>query len=265
MIKTASPRSSRPAPAHCSSHEKIKFDRNPRINLVPFISSLLKDACQISQAIRDAWSAVQNVLHSAISKQQLTAAATQHSATRSLPPSHTTVSHSHFGAFRSLCLSFRALPCLTTHVWPVAKCFSGVAVLVVVIVADHSSLPRSAGCRTRCPVVHLARSSQHTCDLIPPTGAARPPRPAACAASAPYHTDTRDSAGTPPMSLDLSGTFPAQRTVDCSDPPGIPPPPSRTVFLDEPDTHVFIPPIPRLSHSSGRQKDYITYLFSFLN
>ena len=69
--------------------EKNKFDRYPHINLVPFIlettgrpgpqakkfiSYLLRDADTPPLAIRDTWSTIQSVLHSAISKQQLTAA-----------------------------------------------------------------------------------------------------------------------------------------------------------------------------------------------
>ena len=69
----------------------MKFDRYPHINLFPFIlettgslgcharkfiSNLVKDADQPSLAIRDTWSAVQSVLHNAISKQQLPATAT---------------------------------------------------------------------------------------------------------------------------------------------------------------------------------------------
>ena len=71
--------------------EKGKFDRYPHINLVPFIlettgrrgpharkfiSNLMRDADNPPLAIRDTWSALQSVLHSAISKQQLTAAVT---------------------------------------------------------------------------------------------------------------------------------------------------------------------------------------------
>ena len=71
--------------------EKNKFDRYPHINLVPFIlettgrlgpharkfiSYLMWDADNPPLAIRDTWSAIQSVLHSAISKQQLTAAVT---------------------------------------------------------------------------------------------------------------------------------------------------------------------------------------------
>ena len=69
--------------------EKNKFDRYPHINLVPFIletagrlgphakkfiSCLLRDAGNPPQAIRDTWSTIQSVLHSAITKQQHTAA-----------------------------------------------------------------------------------------------------------------------------------------------------------------------------------------------
>ena len=70
--------------------DKNKFDRYPHINLVPFIVEttcrpapharkfishyLMRDADKPPQAIRDTWSAIQSVLHSAISKQQLTAA-----------------------------------------------------------------------------------------------------------------------------------------------------------------------------------------------
>ena len=71
--------------------EKNKLDRYPHINLVPFIlettcrpspharnfiSYLMRDADNPPLAIRDTWSAIQSVLHSAISKQQLTAAVT---------------------------------------------------------------------------------------------------------------------------------------------------------------------------------------------
>ena len=71
--------------------EKKKFDRYPHINLVPFIletkgrpaphakmfiSYLMRDADNPPLAIRDTWSTIQSVLHSAISKQQLTAAVT---------------------------------------------------------------------------------------------------------------------------------------------------------------------------------------------
>ena len=71
--------------------EKNRFDRYPHINLVPFIlettgrpgpharksiSHLLRDADNPPPAIRDTWSAIQSVLHSAISKEQLTAAVT---------------------------------------------------------------------------------------------------------------------------------------------------------------------------------------------
>ena len=71
--------------------EKNKFDKYPHINLVPFIlettgrlgpharkfiSYLMRDADNPPLAIRDTWSAIQSVLHSAISKQQLTAAVT---------------------------------------------------------------------------------------------------------------------------------------------------------------------------------------------
>ena len=41
-----------------------------------FISYLMRDADNPSQAVRDTWSTIQSVLHSAISKQQLTAAVT---------------------------------------------------------------------------------------------------------------------------------------------------------------------------------------------
>ena len=71
--------------------EKNKFDRYPHINLVPFIlettgrpgpharkfiTNLMRDADNPPLAIRDTLSAIQSVLHSAISKQQLTAAVT---------------------------------------------------------------------------------------------------------------------------------------------------------------------------------------------
>ena len=71
--------------------EKNKFDRYPHINLVPFIlettgrpgpharkfiSHLLRDADNQPQAVRHTWSTIQCVLHSAMSKQQLTAAVT---------------------------------------------------------------------------------------------------------------------------------------------------------------------------------------------
>ena len=71
--------------------EKNKFDRYPHVNFVPFIlettgrpgpharkfiSCLMRDADSPPLAIRDTWSTIQSVLHSATSKQQLTAAVT---------------------------------------------------------------------------------------------------------------------------------------------------------------------------------------------
>ena len=71
--------------------EKNKFDRYPHIDLVPFIleitgqpgpharkfmNCLLRDVDNPPLAVRDTWSTIQSVLHSAISKQQLTAAVT---------------------------------------------------------------------------------------------------------------------------------------------------------------------------------------------
>ena len=73
------------------SAEKNKFDRYPHIKLVPFIlettgrpgpharkfiSYLMRDADNPPLAIRNTLSAIQSVLHSAMSKQQLTAAVT---------------------------------------------------------------------------------------------------------------------------------------------------------------------------------------------
>ena len=79
-------------PGHMAKRaEKTKFDRYPHINLVPFILEttgrpgpharkfiiyLLRDADNPPIAVRDTWSTIQSVLHSAISKQQLTAAVT---------------------------------------------------------------------------------------------------------------------------------------------------------------------------------------------
>ena len=79
-------------PGHMDKRvEKTIFDRYPHINLVPFIlettgrpvpharkfiSYLMRDADNPPLAIRDTWSAIQSVPHSAISKQQLTAAVT---------------------------------------------------------------------------------------------------------------------------------------------------------------------------------------------
>ena len=79
-------------PGHMAKRaEKSKYDRYPHINLVPFtlettgqpgphgrkfISNLMRDADNPPLAIRDTWSAIQSVLHSAIFKQQLTAAVT---------------------------------------------------------------------------------------------------------------------------------------------------------------------------------------------
>ena len=71
--------------------DKNKFDRDPHINLVPFIlettgrpgpharkfvNYLLRDADNPPTAVRDTRSTIHSVLHSAISKQQLTAAVT---------------------------------------------------------------------------------------------------------------------------------------------------------------------------------------------
>ena len=74
-------------PSHMAKRaEKSKCDRYPHINLVlettgrpghhtkKFISNLMKDADNPPLAIQDTWSAIQSVLHGAISKQQLTAA-----------------------------------------------------------------------------------------------------------------------------------------------------------------------------------------------
>ena len=79
-------------PEHMAKRaETTKFDRYPHINLVPFIlettswpgphakkfiNFLLRDADNPPIAVRDTWSTIQSVLHSAISKQQLTAAVT---------------------------------------------------------------------------------------------------------------------------------------------------------------------------------------------
>ena len=146
--------------------EKIKFDRYPHINLVPFvlettgrpshhakkcISSLMKDADQPSLAIRDTRTSQRHFQTTTHSSSHVTP------STHYLPPIfHLGFSFDTLAALRSLCLSLHTPPCLTTLVWPVAMRFSGVAFLVVVIVADHSSLARIAGRRTRCPVVHLA-------------------------------------------------------------------------------------------------------------
>ena len=69
--------------------EKNKFDRYQHVKLVPFIVQttgrngphakkfichLLRDADNLPLPIRDPWSTIQSVLHSAISKQQITAA-----------------------------------------------------------------------------------------------------------------------------------------------------------------------------------------------
>ena len=71
--------------------KKSKFDRYPHINAVPFILETtgrpgpharkfigypLRDADNPPLVIIDTWSTIQSVLHSAISKQQLTAAVT---------------------------------------------------------------------------------------------------------------------------------------------------------------------------------------------
>ena len=71
--------------------EKKKFDRYPRINLVPFvleatgrpgyhaqkfIKYFFSDTDHPPTAIRDAWAAIQTTLHSCISKQQLRAVTT---------------------------------------------------------------------------------------------------------------------------------------------------------------------------------------------
>ena len=71
--------------------EKNKFDRYPRINLVPFIlkstgrpgyharkfiKHLYDDTDHPPTAVRDAWAAIQTTLHNSISKQQLRAVTT---------------------------------------------------------------------------------------------------------------------------------------------------------------------------------------------
>ena len=73
-------------PGHMAKRaDKSKFDRYPHMNIVQFIlattgrpgpharkfnSNLMKDDDNSPLAIRDTWSAIQSVLHSAISKQQ---------------------------------------------------------------------------------------------------------------------------------------------------------------------------------------------------
>ena len=79
LVSAASPK-----PGLMARAEKNKFDRYPHINLVPFtfettgrpgpharefISYLMRDADNPPLAVRDTWSAIQSVLHSAISKQ----------------------------------------------------------------------------------------------------------------------------------------------------------------------------------------------------
>ena len=96
--------------------EKIKFDRYPHVNLVPFIlettgrpgphakkfiSYLLRDADNPPLAIRDTWSTIQSVLHSAISKQQLTAAVTRPTVTI-VTPSILSVPHSSGCKYRPI-------------------------------------------------------------------------------------------------------------------------------------------------------------------
>ena len=87
LIATASTR-----PGYMAKREeKKKFDRYPRINLVPFIlettgrpgyhaqkfiKHLFSDTDHPPTAIRDAWAAIQTTLHSCISKQQLRAVTT---------------------------------------------------------------------------------------------------------------------------------------------------------------------------------------------
>ena len=79
-------------PGHMAKREeKKKFDRYPRINLVPFILEstgrpgyharkfikfLYNDADHPPTAIRDAWTPIQTTLRSSISKQQLRAVIT---------------------------------------------------------------------------------------------------------------------------------------------------------------------------------------------
>ena len=54
----------------------LETTSRPGYHAKKFISNFMKDADNPPLAIRDTWSAVQSVLHSAISKQQLTATAT---------------------------------------------------------------------------------------------------------------------------------------------------------------------------------------------
>ena len=76
-------------PGHMAkTAEKIKFNRYPHVYLVPFgtgrpghhakkfTNDLMRGADDPLLTIRDTWSAIQSVLHSAISKQQLSAAVT---------------------------------------------------------------------------------------------------------------------------------------------------------------------------------------------
>ena len=57
-----------------TSTSSLSYSRRPGPHARKFISNLMRDADNPPPAIRETWSAVQNVLHSAISKQQLAAA-----------------------------------------------------------------------------------------------------------------------------------------------------------------------------------------------
>ena len=118
--------------------EKTKFDRYPHINLVPFIlettgrpgpharkfiNYLLRDADNPPIAVRDTWSTIQSVLHSAISKQQLTAAVPCGPAVTSLRPTmtSTTLTTIYFSCLRTLPLRplySRACLKLMFYTWP---------------------------------------------------------------------------------------------------------------------------------------------------
>ena len=122
--------------------EKIKFDRYPHTNLVPFMppwipcqevhQHLMKDADHPSLAIRDTWSAVQSVFTAPSPNNN-----SQQQPRDPPPPVPILFSQTRL-LLHTLQCSFHLPP----HVWPVAPHRSGMANLVV-FVADYTSLALS--------------------------------------------------------------------------------------------------------------------------
>ena len=154
-------------------------------------------------------------------------------------------------AFRSLCLSLHTPPCLTTHVWSAAVCFSGVAVLVVVIVADHSSLARPpTAAASAWPPSRRRVCSKRTALAHPHLAS-----PDLSGTPLPCHTVACDLSVTLSVGTDLSGTLSSTSHSGWYHPPGIPSSLPMPVCVDESATHACtaVPPSPQLRSASTTQ------------